>query len=654
MHRTIRSFVTVVGTAGVLASGRSALAGGCSWSIGSYLNGFVPDFDQRRQPGPLFWDGMNFVPIPDGLPGNGANYCSPTSHVNVMAYLANHGFPALMPGGSAASWGSQTNYERVTDAIQEMGVMMETSATSGTTCCGHSGCVEYLETYTPGKFIVSSAASDAFDAPTIGDLAFCALAGGFVNLMIGWFENTGVNQWQKTGGHVVTMVGIEGWCGGDRKVKIRDPGNGNTSLMEQSVFATNTYTLQQLPGFFDSDGTSGIDVYFQRTYERMLGYNASDGRIGLINGYRVVLPKYGVTLDPPSTPGGPGVTFLNPIQPTNSSVPAVQSFAVPQFAAISDVAISPDGFGVLCIGTDGAGEPDPRVVRLNRATGETTEFTIGGSPVQATINRTGDRSFFVDETGVIRATEPTASGIMIETIVPPAPAAAAQYDDTTDSLIALLPTIREFVHFNPKEYTIEKRTVWPSAVALNGEPYMTVSPLDGSVWLRSRNSPTIYKIAFDRLLGAVIEESVNLPETVGDIGIDVSVAQTREHILLARQTGVIADYTKNTAGQWGPAEESDFAGLPARGKLLVARSRDCGVPELDGPNSLDQLPAASSPPEWDCPGDVDLDGDADFRDVLGVLADWGRTDEVPSDVDGNGGVGFGDVLGVLANWGPCR
>src|SRR5688572_29400453 len=49
----------------------------------------VPDFDQRRGQTPFG---------SPGLPNNGNWYCVPTSAVDWMAYIANHGYPSVEPG----------------------------------------------------------------------------------------------------------------------------------------------------------------------------------------------------------------------------------------------------------------------------------------------------------------------------------------------------------------------------------------------------------------------------------------------------------------------------------------------------------------------------------------------------------------------------
>src|SRR5262245_22938985 len=42
----------------------------------------MPDFDQKR----------------NTLPGNGAAWCAPTAATDLMGYISNHGFPAIMDG----------------------------------------------------------------------------------------------------------------------------------------------------------------------------------------------------------------------------------------------------------------------------------------------------------------------------------------------------------------------------------------------------------------------------------------------------------------------------------------------------------------------------------------------------------------------------
>lgn len=64
------------------------------------------------------------------------------------------------------------------------------------------------------------------------------------------------------------------------------------------------------------------------------------------------------------------------------------------------------------------------------------------------------------------------------------------------------------------------------------------------------------------------------------------------------------------------------------------------------------LAPAGGPSCGGCYGDVDLDDQVAFGDVLAVLSAWGGVGG-PYDVDGDGAVGFGDLLSTLSNWGAC-
>jgi len=630
----------------------------CSWSIGSIQNGFVPDFDQRRTPGPLVFDGMQFINVPAGLPGNGAAYCSPSAHTNFMAYFANRGFPALMPGGAAVSWQSQNKYETVTAAIAELGVMMQTHPSSGTTCCGTSGMRDYLDLYAPGKFNVSAQSAKQLYAPSIGDLAFCVLAGGYVCPFVGWYTPDGVNQWYKDGGHVITMVGLKGWCPtGDREITVRDPGSGDSNQMTQSAFANNRYTLEPLPGFFaDDDGGGGIQVFYQRTHERFLGY----GSPGLLNGFRVIVPKAGVTL----TPLHPSLSLWRPIQLTGATIPTHSSIGGDfGYSAIVDFdldIIPGRGFMVGERDVVGGGTIH-EVMHVNlldpAADAEAPEpstvvYTSPNASIKAIATGRSGELFILDgNTLVLRQ-----HGVQTSTPVPTVLHQARRlgFVDQTDSLVLLSAATNQLAIFNVNDLPAGP-TVYPlpSAVGFDGDEFMSISPSDGSIWIRSKNSSSIYKIGLDRTLGAVLEETHTSPLFVGAEGLDVDVRQTREHILLARQ-GVIADLMKNPSGTWVEDPNSDFAGLAGSGGIRLSRSRTNYDPNImDGPSYFDVLPTDNSPNEYDCKGDVDADGDVDFTDITGVLMQWGSVEQTAADANADGTVGFGDITEILLNWGDC-
>ena len=74
-----------------------------------------------------------------GLPGDGTQYCGPTTAVDLLAYLARAGFRTGIDG--ATDFAAPENYNAATLAIRSMGAEMPTSATGGT------GVLEFVSTF---------------------------------------------------------------------------------------------------------------------------------------------------------------------------------------------------------------------------------------------------------------------------------------------------------------------------------------------------------------------------------------------------------------------------------------------------------------------------------------------------------------------------
>lgn len=644
----------------------------CSWSIGSYLNGFVPDFDQKRESGPLFWNGSQFVFIPAGLPGEGVAYCSPTAHTNWMAYFANHGFPALMRGGSSPSFQSQSEYENVTATIAELGVDMQTHPSDGTTCCGTSGMQAYLQRHAPNKFIVSAFAAEALYAPSLADLAFCVLAGGYVCPFVGWYsvDSGGPNQYYKDGGHVITMIGLEGWCpGDDREIKVRDPGNGDSNRQVQAAFATNTYALQQLPGFFaDNDGGGGIQVFYQRTHEQFMGY----GSPALLNGYRVIVPKPGVTLSPLN----PSLSLLRPIQLTNGSNPTHGNVGgLGGLGNITDFDVGADFFRGFVVNRRNVGTstidevwqvalldetaapsaPEPN--RMLFSYGDVRSISSGRNKDLYILAGDFPMAGGAPQTSIVRIDhDGSQAAVPIPSFMRNARRSSSS--DTSEGIFVFDASSRHFAFVpdagfdaggpGPQVYPL------PTGVEVIGDEYFSVSPNDGSLWLRSRGSPFIYNIVINPSSGAQVRLTGFVPDLIDAEGLDVQGTSLADERLLATKGGVVVEYTRNASGGWVRATDSDFAGLPARGGIKLARSRSNMNISPNDPSNFDVLPTTQAPNQYDCPGDVNLDGTVAFGDLTQLLAEYGFNGETSADVNGNLTVNFGDVTELLANWGPCR
>src|SRR5262245_149934 len=125
----------------------------------------VPDIDQKRAPGSS--------PLVIGLPNDGKMYCVPTSAMNWMAYIANHGYPQLQP--FPGDWqlgppGSPGVYNAMSLALISMGSAMNTDPITGTGGkTAKAGMQDWLDTDAPGHFVVSLYAANGSYSPTFAD-----------------------------------------------------------------------------------------------------------------------------------------------------------------------------------------------------------------------------------------------------------------------------------------------------------------------------------------------------------------------------------------------------------------------------------------------------------------------------------------------------
>ena len=175
--------------------------------LGSPQNGYMPDFDQRREAGPLVFDGLAWLNDPPGLPNNGAMYCVPVAALDTCAYLANHGYPGALPGGPL-NWQSPEQYRLVNEAILEMGLLMETHPIEGTLGKGRSGHQAWFDQKLgPDVFHVSKKSTKNSYAPNAFEIAQAGHAGQLVLMNVGWYQQQ-PGGWVRTGGHQTVVTGV--------------------------------------------------------------------------------------------------------------------------------------------------------------------------------------------------------------------------------------------------------------------------------------------------------------------------------------------------------------------------------------------------------------------------------------------------------------
>jgi hypothetical protein len=208
--------------------------GGLAWKTSR-----MPDLDQVRA--------RTLTVL--GLPGNGINYCAPTTAVDVLSYLARGGFRTGVDG--TTDFAAPENYDAGTEAIRAMGVEMGTNATGGT------GVLEFVDTFQ--QHLGRAAAVGTLHAvggsyrssdrlpPTAQELAEIGIDGAVVALILGRYASgtdNGGTFFRRIGGHFAVLSGVttvRPYTAAT--LNITDPWTANVRDDTQSPYFAETYTM---------------------------------------------------------------------------------------------------------------------------------------------------------------------------------------------------------------------------------------------------------------------------------------------------------------------------------------------------------------------------------------------------------------------------
>ena len=184
-----------------------------------------------------------------GLPGDGTQYCGPTTAVDLLAYLARAGFRTGVDG--ATDFAAPENYNAATLAIRSMGAEMPTSATGGT------GVLEFVSTFE--RHLGRGAAAGTLHAdggsyrssdrepPTPVELAEIGLDGAVVAAILGQYRtatDASGTFYQRTGGHFATLAGVAAMRPyTTAKLTFADPWTAPVLDTTQSPFQFESYGL---------------------------------------------------------------------------------------------------------------------------------------------------------------------------------------------------------------------------------------------------------------------------------------------------------------------------------------------------------------------------------------------------------------------------
>lgn len=531
----------------------------------------MPDFDQRRQPGPLVFDGQSWFAVPPGLPNNGAMYCVPTASIDVMAYITHHGFPDAMPGGPA-DWRQQAQYDPVTMALQQMGVLMDTHPVDGTLGNGRSGTQEWVDQHLgPDVLTVDSKYAKKSYAPNVWEIANAALDGKIVIMNVGWYATQAGGQRIRVGGHqtVVTQLfeGMGYFVDGCR-VAFRDPGSGGDSWQTQSSFVNRFSTVDYEFGTF-SDSSDDVD-YYSRTQARLIGYGNTNQ--GFIQGYYTVSGVFGVG------PNGPSLDIYNPYGFTFDPNPQFQSLPSTDGLQIQAVAIHPSKRYVYYTVKDASGAQIPGVRCVEKGTGATTVPLPTLNPTRFVFN---GGSLFYSVTGpCLEARDVDAGGALVGSQCLTLPIDDVAYDNVHNRVLAIS-VAQASALIAAEDLETSEVLPLPSSIALPGQVFLTSCPKSGDFWVRGSDSSTVYRLHYEPGTTApgtggsspgslTVVESFSDPELIGAIGLDATLGER----LYWTRGGVVRLHARNATGVYVESTDSPFAGALVNGPFVLSRPTD--------------------------------------------------------------------------------
>lgn len=663
-NRTLRSRIVVTSLfflcAPAAPEAASARAGGIDYQIK-----YVPDFDQKRGVGPG---------IP-GLPNNGACHCMPTSSISWVAFLANRGYPQLGPPGN---WQLPERYNIVTAALDNLGDDMFTSPggpdpknPGEELGCGTGGdeaqaaLQDSFDALTPGKFCVTQYYADGAYCPRYTDLVNAMLSGGLVLLRYGHYDEfvvpvQGAPAYVRDGGHIMSLTGVTGYYQPGARVRVRNPSSDESpdDLVAQSLFKTNDSGVDNVAAMFIDDD----DNLNERTQTRLTDISTNPNKF--IDGYIQIKPKFGLVV--PDCCNDLQMNSLNPIPALHGSPPMNVNYTSPSGTAILDVEIHPE-LGRYFMMTAAVGVVPSKLWSIDALSGASTLIMNLGAATSMTTGRRGE--VYVLEGAMLRVIDPDAVPAQIGAVsIPGAPIAGRMdYDDVSDEVVGISSSSHELVRikWSPAGPTIVRKAL-PAGAAMPGLPIACCKgKFAGRVWMTSSQAISVYAVEQDVAGALQVVDQINLvPVLAGVIATGAMHVDTREHVLLARQVGIV-EYMK-VGGIWVEDEDSDFAGLPSGKHLRIASSRNNFNPlTMTGPSQMDVLPTDEGPSEADCLADIAPaplgNGVVDIDDLLLLINGWGpcagTPENCPADIApgnvGNAVVDIDDLLMVINAWGPC-
>lgn len=619
----------------------------------------VPDQDQKRV----------------GLPNSGACYCVPTSYVNMMIYIANHGYAQVEPGPGVYS--TYEHYYDITNLLEQLGSEASISpggpdpsdpdcngGQGGDGTCGSLPCGGSI-TNVHNAFVADGFYGSALDdlvftakfldpnAPTtsFNNLATLAIDGSILQVCFGRYKPVGsfggTTVYKRNGGHCVTMNGIDRE-GSDQTLSVRDPGADEGDIFGPSPYATTVWDISSVAILTTPDDPEEgpIDT-IALTSLPAINEPQADGVKRLIDGYLAIRPKVGI--------------FWKD-QQIIQNLPLAVGFGgdpIPHpapSAPILDLVGDEHGIGWFVLAA-GNGATPGQLLKMNPISGE-DQVLATTTAKQIALSRF-DELYSISESPAQVERRNAAGQVLGATSVPGLPRAIA-CDDGLDLVYVVLPGSSGFggtIMGYPRSLgldgaAVKMWTIAPSVqIGLPGAAGFraAVNPHDGHLWITSASLDKAFGFTLPYLPRGPVAPGEQIAGFAALTGCDFDDGGT----LYAVDGGAVKAFEKSSAGGWTPGDAGALNGIDVGSMVRIAKSRSNFDPALhdtaDWQNVDDPEQLGTLVP--DCLGDLDGNGAVDAADLAILLGGWGGTGL--GDLDQSGVIDGGDLARLLGAWGSC-
>ncbi|MCC6675759.1 MAG: hypothetical protein IT436_01320 [Phycisphaerales bacterium] len=589
----------------------------------------LSDLDQRRRA-----DATHY-----GLGNDGNMYCVPTSCIDQLCYMSNHGYPAAVSTDvhGPQLWGSAAFYNYMGAVIDTMGLYLNTHPVNGT---GNytNGLLNYIGTNLPNDYIVIYSESFTPSHDLIGiedDMSSMLAMGALVNLHIGWFERRttggGTPYWERTGGHVTALNGVNYGCTSKPKLYWRDPWN-NSSLFSQASYGTSSSRLT-----FVADRFSWKDdpnTYVRFTYQ-IDAYTGSTK--GFVGGYKAIWPNFGAGIETSADTDsfkfhipkslnmdGAPETFSAPI--SSITYGPVTFFDTHPSMAFSCAATNPPLVGV-----------NDKLINISHGDGSVRQI-MSYTSTAGPLTFGNDGELYAGDGSVLKAINPRTGEVRTQSTFVRMPEVMI-FDDVEREIVMLDIGTRRIDRYNPITLALNSTWLLPAALAIDTDATLAISDETGQVWLGTGLGGSVYSLVFSAAAG-LQAQAHSLPSVTDPRAIQI----TSKGDILVNDGGIIEEARRDPGtGRYVSADRTGLRGQRFAGDFRIARTRSTFDPAtINLYDSHDKLPVEP----LDCLADLNDDGLVDFADYLEFL-NFYDAEDVAVDFTGDGLVDFADYLEFL-------